>query len=140
MSQSSDVFLGTIAVATLIMAIAQLGVLIAAGLLARRVYRLLSQVERDLRPAFESVNAIARDASRAVALATAQVERADQLLGSAAAQIETALTGLQASLGVPAREGRALLNALRAAVEAIREVRRNPRSRRRSEEDDALFI
>ena len=140
MSQSSDVFLGTIAVATLAMAIAQLGVLIAAGLLARRVYRLLSQVERDLRPAFEHVNAIAKDASRAVSLATAQVERADQLLGAVAMQIETALSGLQASLGAPAREGRALLGALRAALAAIREVRRNPRSRRRSEEDDALFI
>jgi len=139
-SQSSDAFLGTIAAATLIMAIAQLGVLIAAGLLARRVYRLLAQVERDLRPAFDSVNAIARDASRAVALATAQVERADQLLGSAALQVETALAGLQASLGVPAREGRALLNALRAALDAIREARQNPRARRRTEEDDALFI
>ena len=140
MNEWSQLFLGTIAVATLAMAIGQVGVLIAAALLARRVSRLLGQVERDLRPAFEHVNSIARDASRVVALATAQVERADRVLASVAQQIEAAVLALQSSFDVPAREGRALLSALRAALDAIREARRNPRSRRRAEEEDALFI
>jgi hypothetical protein len=136
----SQVFLGTIAVATLAMAVAQVGVLIAAALLARRVARLLDQVERELKPAFGHANAIAKDASRAVALATAQVERADQLLGSLAQQVETTLVNVQASLGVPAREGRAILSALRAALHAVREARRNTRTRRRGDDEDALFI
>ena len=140
MSAWSQVFLGTIAVATLAMAVAQVGVLIAAALLTRRVGRLLDQVERELKPAFGHANAIAKDASRAVALATAQVERADQLLGGLAQQIETTLVNVQASLGVPAREGRAILSALRAALDALREARRNPRTRRRGDDEDALFI
>ena len=65
MSVWSEVFLGVIAVATLAMAIAQVGVFIAASLLARRVARLMDQVERELKPAFGHVNAIGRDASRA---------------------------------------------------------------------------
>ena len=140
MSAWSQVFLGAIAVATLAMAVAQVGVFVAAALLARRVGRLLDQVERDLKPAFWHANTIARDASRVVALATAQVERADQLLGSLAQQIEAALLNVQTSLGVPAREARAILSALRAVLDALRESRRNPRARRRSDDEDALFI
>ena len=39
-----DVFLGVIAVATLAIAIAQVGVIIAAGLMARRVGRMVDQL------------------------------------------------------------------------------------------------
>jgi hypothetical protein len=136
----SQVFLGTIAVATLVIAAGQVWVIITAALLTRRVDRLLSQVERELKPALEHVNAMARDASRAVTLATSQVERADRLFVALAQRLEAALSQLQSSLGVPAREGKALLSALRATLEAIREARRNPRSRRRTDEEDALFI
>jgi hypothetical protein len=136
----SQVFLGTIAVATLAIAVGQVGVLIAAAMLARRIGRLLGQVEHELKPALEHVNAIARDASRAVTLATAQVERADRLFAGMTQRLEAALGQLQSSLGVPAREGKALLSALRATLEAVREARRNPRSRRRVDEEDALFI
>ena len=75
----AEVFLGIIALATLAMAIAQIGVLVAAGRLARRVGRLIDQVELELKPVFGHLNAIGRDASRAAALATAQVERVDRL-------------------------------------------------------------
>jgi len=136
----SQLFLGTIAVATLAMAIGQVGVLIAAAVLTRRVSRLLGQLERDLKPAFDHINTIARDASRAVMLATAQVERADRLVGALAQQTEAAFVNLQSGLGVPAREGRALLSGFRAVLDALREARRNPRSRRRTDEEDALFI
>jgi ornithine cyclodeaminase/alanine dehydrogenase-like protein (mu-crystallin family) len=136
----SEVFLGVIAIATLAMAIAQVGVFIAAGLLARRVARLMDQVERELKPTFGHVNAIGRDASRAVSLATAQVERADRLLSDLSKRIDETVATVQQSIIAPAREGRALFNALRAVLEGLREARRTARTRHRAEDEDALFI
>ena len=140
MSVWSEVFLGVIAVATLAMAIAQVGVFIAASLLARRVARLMDQVERELKPAFGHVNAIGRDASRAVALATAQVERADRLFTDLTKKIDETFATVQKGIIAPAREGRALFNALRAVLDGLREARRNARARHRAEDEDALFI
>jgi hypothetical protein len=135
----SEVFLGIIAAATLAMAIVQIGLIVAAGRLARRVERLADQVEYELKPLFGNIQAIGRDASRAVAVAAAQVERADKLLTDLMARIEQTAAVLQSSIVAPAREGRALFAALRAALLAVR----NARSRAgqgRSEDDDALFI
>jgi hypothetical protein len=137
----TELFLGIIAFATLLLAVVQVGLMVAAGLLARRLGRLADQVEQDVRPIFAHLNAIGRDASRAAALATAQVERADQLYADVAFRIEQSLNSLQTTLGAPAREGRALAAALKAAIQAIRELRHNGRSRqRRTEDEDALFI
>jgi len=48
---------------------------------------------------------------------------------------------VQTTIEAPAREGRALLSAFRAAFQAIREIRQNGRSRQgRGEDEDALFI
>ena len=135
-----DVFLGVIAVATLAIAIAQVGVIIAAGLMARRVARLVDQFERDVKPLFGHLNAIGSDASRAVALATAQVERADRLFGDVAVRVEQTLNAVQASIGGPARDGRAMMAALRAAFQVIRDMRTGRTRQKRSDDEDALFI
>jgi len=137
----ANLFLGIIAVATLAIAIVQIGVVVAAGRLARRVDTLAQQIERDVKPLFGHLNAIGRDASRAAALATAQVERADKLFADVAMRVELALNSVQSTLGTPAREGRALLSAFKAAFKAIRELRQDARSRQsRAEDEDALFI
>ena len=141
MSAWTEVFLGIIAVATLAMAILQVGVIVAAGLLARRIHRLVDQVERELKPLFTHLNNIGRDASRVASVAVAQVERADRLLDEAAEKIEQTFTTLQATLGAPAREGRALLSGLRAAIGAILDLRGNGRGRqRRGDDEESLFI
>jgi len=137
----NDVFLGVIAVATLAIAIAQIGVMVAAGRLARRLERLTERLEQEIRPLFSHLDAIGRDASRASALAAAQVERADQVFADVAVRIEQALNAIQATVSVPAREGRALFSAFRAAFEVVREMRRNGRRRHgRGDDEDALFI
>jgi len=135
-----DVFLGVIAVATLAIAIAQIGVIIAAGLMARRVGRMVEQIERDVKPLFGHLNAIGADASRAVALATAQVERADQLFADVAVRVEQTLNVVQSSIGRPAREGRAMMGAFRAALQAIREIRTGRSRQGRGDDEDPLFI
>jgi hypothetical protein len=137
----TEIFLGIIAVATLAIALAQLGVAVVAGLAVRRLARLAETLEHDVKPIFGHLNAIGRDAARAAALATAQVERADKLFSDVAVRVDEALNNVQATIGTPAREGRALMSAFRAAFQAIREIRQNGRSRTaRHDDEDALFI
>ena len=133
--------LGVIAVATLAIALAQVGVVVFAALAARRVAKLAETVERDLKPFFGHLDTIGREASRAAALATLQVERADQLFADVAARAELALNGVQAAIELPAREGRAIMSALRAAFQAVRDLRADARARQgRGDDEDALFI
>ena len=140
MSLWSEVFLGLIALATMTTAIMQVCVLIVAGRMAKRMERLVDRIDRELTPTFGHINAIGREASRAVALATTQVERVEQLISDLAQRVEEIVATIQNTISVPAREGKAVLNALRAALEVVREARRRSRSRRRSEDDDVLFI
>ena len=135
-----DVFLGLIALATLAIAVAQIAVIVAAAAAAKRVGQLADQFEREVKPLFGHLNAIGRDAARATQLATAQVERADQLFADLTARIDETLNVVQSSVLAPAREGRALLSAARAALHAIRELRQARARQARGEDEDALFI
>jgi hypothetical protein len=138
-NDSANTWLGIIAVATLLIAIVQIGVLVAAGLLARRLARLAGHIDRELKPMFEHLNAIGRDASRAAALATAQVERADRLFADITSRVEYGLNSMQQVVSGPAREGAALWRAVRAAVTAFK-LPRARRKRSSSDDEDALFI
>ena len=141
MTAWSDVFLGVIAVATLAMAVAQVAVIVVAGRAARRVAEVAEQFQRDVKPLFGHLNAIGHDAARAAALAAVQVERADQLFTDVVQRFEQTVSTVQATVIGPVREGRALVSAFKAAMQAVRELRQNPRSRQgRAEEEDALFI
>jgi len=137
----SEVFLGIIAVATLVTAILQVAVLIAAGMLTRRLARLADQVERELSPLIASLNSIGKDAAKAAALATAQVERVDRLFGEVALKLEDTFGAVQRAISAPAREGAAFMVGLRAALDSLRRgpSGRPPRSRT-SDDEDALFI
>ena len=73
MSVWTDIFLGVIAVATLITAILQVGVLVAAGRLAMRLMRLVDRLELEMKPLLCHLEASGRDAARATSLAAAQV-------------------------------------------------------------------
>ena len=66
MSGWTDVFLGVIAVATLVTATFQIGMLVAAGLLAGRLFRLTRRVEQDLEPIFGHLDSIGRDAAQQI--------------------------------------------------------------------------
>jgi len=138
-SDWDELFLGVIAAATLVMAIAQVGVLVAAGLLARRIERLTDKIDRELTPFFEHVNAIGRDASRAAALAAAQVERADRLFADLVQRVDRLMNTVQTAVGGTAREGAAIMAGFRAALTVIRDMRAR-RARARAEDEDGLFI
>lgn len=140
MSTRAEVFLGIIAVATLATAAIQIGVLVAVGLLARRVARLMDRVERELAPLAGHLNEIGENASRASALAVAQVERADSLFADLLGRFEQAIDAAQHAVGKPAREGAAILAGFRAVVDALRNPRAGAASRGRGDDEDPLFV
>ena len=140
MNDWSVVFLGIIAVATLATAIVQVGLLIAAGLLARRMRLFVDEVEREIRPMIGHLNSMSRDASRAAAIAVAQVERVDALCSDVAMKIDQTITTIHSAIVTPAREGRAWVMGFQAVLAAIREFRSGSSRSRRRDEDDGLFI
>ena len=136
----ATVFLGVIAAATLTTAVLQVVLLIAGVSLVRRISRFVDFVEIEVKPIIGHIDAIARDASRAATLALAQVERADQLLSDTIQRFEQTLTTVQALIVGALREGNALMMGFRAVMAAVRGFQRRQSTRRRAEDDEALFI
>ena len=141
MNDWSNVFLAVIATATLVMALIQVGAIIAALRLAKQAQQLIASVQQDVRPLIARANAIAEEASRTVALATAQAQKVDRLVTDLSVRVEQTAGILQEAIVTPAREGLAIVAAIRAAVGALRGLREaDPSARRASEEEDPLFI
>ncbi|MBP1633464.1 MAG: hypothetical protein H6Q10_38 [Acidobacteria bacterium] len=132
------VLLGVIAGATLVMALIQVAVVVFAARQARRLEALIASLDREVRPVIATAASAATHASRAAALAAAQVERADRVLGDLASRIDGTASALQHGFLAPAREGRALIAGVQAAVAALLDPRRPPR--RGGHDEDPLFI
>ena len=141
MSFWAEVFLGVIALATFTMAAIQVGVLLYGVGVARRLNKLFSQVEREMKPLAESVNTIARDAARISSLAAGQVERVDRLVNELTSLIEQTATTLQDAILMPLREGAAIMSGVKAVIEVFRELTgRSSQTPARKEDEDTLFI
>ncbi len=138
-SVSATVFLGLIALATLVMAGIQVAVVVLAVRAGRRVDALASQIEHEIKPLLTNLAEVSQNAVRASSLAAAQVERADVLFADLVRRVDDTITVVQAAIIGPAREGRAVVTGVRAAIAAFREMR-TARARSRPEDDDALFI
>ncbi len=133
--------IAAIAVATVLIAVVQVGVIVTAGRLARRVDRLAGQVEQEIKPLLVNLNTISGDASRVASRALAQVERADRVLADLSQRVEETAATIQAAVIAPAREGMAVVSAVRAALGAFRDLRQEAKRRRsRVDDEDALFI
>ena len=137
MSDWAVVFLGIIAAATLVTSILQVVVLLTAGQLLRRMGRFVDLIEQEAKPVIDQLQSISRDASKAAALATLQVERVDRLFGMLTVRVEETLGTVQTAVLQPAREVSALMAGLRAALEILRDLRRRKRG---PEDEDTLFI
>lgn len=140
MSGWAILFLGVIALATLVMAIIQVGAIIAAGRLARQAQETLASVQRDIRPLLDRAGAVVDEASRTAALATSQVQKVDRLITDLSERVDETAAVLQQAIITPAREGMAVVAALRAGLAVLRGVADMRRSSSRAEEEDPLFI
>jgi hypothetical protein len=144
-SQTGELYLGIIAIAVLIMALIQVGAIIAGVLLARRVQLLSKQIEQDIRPLIANLTGMSSEAARAAALAAKQVERLDQVFGEMASRVDQTLSMAQDFVAGPARHGLAILSGIRAMTEALRGIREASRRRQASrpsgvEDEESLFI
>lgn len=137
----NDLFLGLIALAVIVMTAIQVGAIIVAARLAKRVDRLATQIEEDIKPIFHNLTRLTADAARTAALAATQVERADRLFGDLAQRVDYTLNTLQSRVLGPARDGMAVVAGIRAALATFRQLRQTTRKRPAVvEEEDALFI
>jgi hypothetical protein len=72
----SDVFLGVIAAAVVVMAAVQVAAVVFAARVARRLDRIVDRLEHEIQPVLLSLQSAAADAARATAAAAAQIDRA----------------------------------------------------------------
>ena len=138
MTTTAVALLGVVAAATLVMAIIQVGLILVALRLARKVEHLSDRLEQDIRPLVAKAHAIAESAARASSLAVAQAERADRPFADFSRRAEDTAAVLQRTVLAPAREGRALMAGVGAAFTAYQQLRRTRRAG--GDEEDPLFI
>lgn len=136
----TDVYLGIIALAVLVMAIIQVAAVVFAARAARRVGDAVSRFEDDVRPIVRNLQVMSAEAARATTAAAAQVDRAERMLGDLSHRVDETLTTLQKTILVPARDGMALLHGIRAALAALRSGDGRRTRPSHQEEEDALFI
>jgi len=136
----NPVFLGIIAVATLVMALIQVGAIVFAARLGAQVQQLATTVQEDIRPLIARANAIAEEASRTATIATAQAQKIDRLVTDLTRRIDDTSLVVQEAIVTPAREGLAIVAALKAGLGALRGFRDLRGRPARVEDEDALFI
>ena len=136
----TDLFLGIIAAAVVVMAAIQVTAAVAAAKAARRVSKLMDGLEHDVGPIVANLQTISADAARVTALATAQIDKADQLLNMLSKRIEETVTTFQEIVVQPARDGLAALQSLKAVVSAFRDPGSAQRKRPAGGDEEDLFI
>jgi len=136
----TDVWLGIIAVAVLVMAVIQVTAIVFAMSAARRIGQIAERLEQNLNPVVSNLQTITSEAARMTTLAAAQVERADRMFADLGRRAEQVMAAVPTLLG-PAGKGLAFLNGIKAALAAIHELRRSSRrGASHPDEEDALFI
>jgi len=136
----TDIWLGIIAVAVLVMAVIQVAAIVFAMSAARRIGQVADRLEQNLNPVVSNLQTITSEAARMTTLAAAQVERADRMFADLTRRAEQVMAALPTLLG-PAGKGLAFLNGIKAALAAIHELRRSSRrGATHPDEEDALFI
>jgi len=116
----SEVFLGVIAVATLIMALIQIGLVVGGIMAVKRVNEMLSRVEASAKPVLAHADELITDARASLAAARVQVDRVEQQTLHVLTRTEQAVQRVEGYLVAPAREGIALVAGARALVSAFR--------------------
>jgi hypothetical protein len=139
-NDANQAFLGIIAAATALMAIMQVVAFVALGRVAKQVRDVIGTLQQDVRPLIARANAIADEASKTAALATVQAQKIDRLVTELTQRVDDTSAIVQQAIITPAREGMAIVAALKAGLTALRGMRDLRGRSSGVEEEDALFI
>ena len=140
MTDWSQAFLGVIAVATAVMAIMQIGTVVVLARVAAQVRDVVSTVNQDIRPLIARASAVAEEAQKTATLATAQAQKIDRLVTDLARRVDDTSIVIQQAIIKPAREGMAIVAALKAGLGALKGMREMRARHGGVEDEDALFI
>jgi hypothetical protein len=141
------VFLGVIALASLVQGAFLVGLALGGLRLARRVGELQKSVETEIRPAFDDVSRLAQNLAAVSEIATGQAHRLEALVAQTVSRVEHAhsqvRTAIDHPLG-PFRDVGAILKGFRRGLEVYQRLgglnaQRQGASRRYAE-DEHLFI
>lgn len=144
MTESAELSLGIIAFAVVVMALIQVGAIIAGMRMARRVNELATQLDQEVKPLIQNLTNLSSEAVRTASLAAAQVEKFDRMFTDIARRVDDTLAAAQDLVTGPAREGLAIAAGFKAAFEALRGFREASRHRTATrpavDEEESLFI
>jgi len=145
-------FLGVIALASVVQAGFLIGLVVYGRRLARRVDALQLRLDREISPALENFNRVSRAAAEIADLATLQARRLDLVLADTIEKFEEATATIQQFVVRPLKPiGRvvAFLKGLQRGMEVYFQhdgprapagPRPHPRRRGHGEDDEHLFI
>jgi KaiC/GvpD/RAD55 family RecA-like ATPase len=137
---ASDLFLGIIALATLVMALIQVGAIIAAARFGRRMQQMVVSIQEEVRPLIARANSVAEEASKTAIIASAQAQKIDKLVTDLTRRVDETSLVVQQAVVTPARETLALVAGLKAGLAALRGLRDFRGRPGRVEDEDPLFI
>jgi len=139
-NDSNQVFLAIIAASTALMALTQIGAVVMLARVAGQVRDIVATLQQDIRPLIARANVLADEAQKTAALATVQAQKIDKMVTDLTRRVDETSAVVQDAIMTPAREGMALVAALKAGLGALRGFRDLRGRDGRMEDEDALFI
>jgi hypothetical protein len=141
------VFLGVIALASLVQGAFLVGLALGGLRLARRMGEIQRSVETEIRPAIDDVSRLARNLASVSEIATGQARRLETLVASTVTRVEDARSQVRAAVGRPfesLRDVGAIVKGVRRGVDVYRRLGGMAAQRqgasRRYVGDEHLFI
>ena len=102
---------------------------------------MIASVQQDIRPLDPRRTPSPKRPRGRVALATAQAQKIDRLVTDLTRRVDETSALVQQAIITPAREGMAIVAALKAGLGALRGLRQlHARHGRQADEEDPLFI
>jgi hypothetical protein len=141
-------FLGVIALASVVQAVFLIGLAMAGRRLGRQVDALQKRLDREISPALESFTRVSRNAAEISDLATLQARRLDLLLTDTIEKIEETTATVQQLVVRPLKplgQLLAFVRGLQRGLDVYFQLGRDrrahgPRRRGHAEDDEHLFI
>lgn len=119
------VFLGLIALASLVQGLFLIGLGLGGLKLMRRIQDVQDRVERELQPVLASVSRITRNVSEVTAVTTAQVQRMEELVDHTMSRVDETREQVREAMSMPLgglAEMSALLKGFRRGLEVYQRL------------------